>query len=542
MSKFLRSPWLMMILALATPAIGFSLPTSADPISNSWTNSLPQSLSQSSKVAATSIIFVDSNGTNNNGAGTQAAPFRSITAALATNPLPGTIIQIAAGNYNAESGETFPIKIPNGVELKGNESGKGEGVIIKGGGSFFSATFARQNVAMVAGNNAQISGITLTNTNPRGYGLWLESSKNVAIANSTFIGSTHDGIFIAGDANPTITDNLFTQNKGSGISAVGMSSGEIRGNTFDNTGFGLSIAEKSRVLVTNNRIINNRDGIVITNVSTPTFRGNLIANNGSSGMVILKDRSGQPTPDLGTAESPGENIFEGNKKQDINNATAVTYVAVGNKIDPKKIAGALELVGTATAQGLTDIKGHWAEKYIMALSQKKIIGGFKDGTYRPDEPVTRAQFAAILSSAFPQKPVVRAIANFTDVSETFWGYKAIAEAQAKGFMSGYKNNLFLPAENIPRVQVLVALVNGWQLEGGNPEKLDQIYQDAAEIPSYALSAIAAATTNKLVINSEPKLLAPKRNATRAEVAAMIYQTLVNRGLAVVIPSSYIVKQ
>ncbi len=489
--------------------------------------------------ATQAVIYVAPNGSDSVGNGNQNSPVRSITAALAKSQT-GTVIQIATGSYTKDSGETFPLRIPVGVKIQGSD-----GVIISGGGSFFSATFTGQNVAMVAENDTQISGITLTNSNPRGYGLWLESAKNVIISKNTFTNSTHDGIFLTGDASATISDNLFTKNRASGISAVGLSSGEIRNNTFDDTGFGLSIGQKSSVVVVNNRIINNVDGIVLTNATITTLKGNLIANNKRNGLVILKDRNGQPSPNLGTVENPGENIFEGNLLKDINNATGTNMIAVGNKVDAKRVAGLVELIAVArpTAEGLTDIKGHWAEEYIMALSKKGVIGGFQDGTFKPNDPVTRAQFASILSKAFASKPTVRPSSAFVDVPENFWAFKAIDAVQTKGFMSGFKNEVFLPSENIPRVQVLVSLVNGWELKGGNPDNLGKTFADIDQIPEYAVGAIAIATANKLVLNyPNNKVLEPKRNATRAEVAAFVYQTLVNKGQASAIRSNYIVTQ
>jgi parallel beta-helix repeat protein len=535
---FKRSLSVLSLLAVANISASLCLPLIASansrpiPSSRSGSTFISQAPSQSP-----AVINVAPSGNDAGANGSAISPYRSISAALAKS-IAGTIIQIAPGSYTKETGEVFPLKVPVGVKIQGVE-----GVIISGGGAFFSATFAGQNVAMVAESESQISGITLTNSNPRGYGLWLESAKNVVISNNTFLGSTHDGVFLTGEAIATISNNLFTQNKASGISAVGLSSGEISNNTFDNTGFGLSIGQRSSVIVSSNRIINNVDGVVLTNATITTLRDNLIANNNRNGLVILKDRNGQPSPNLGTSDRPGGNIFQGNKLQDINNATGANLIAVGNNVDASKVKGLVELIAVArpNTDGLTDIKGHWAEEYIMALAKLGVIGGFKDGSFKPDDPVTRAQFAAILSRAFASKPEVKSSLAFKDVPENFWAFKAIAFSQTQGFMTGFKNELFLPSENISRVQVLVALVNGWQLKGGDANNLSKIFEDIGQIPDYAVNAIAAATTNKLVLNyPNPKILEPKRNATRGEVAAFVYQTLVNRGMAQAIRSNYLV--
>jgi parallel beta-helix repeat protein len=275
--------------------------------------------------------------------GNVAGTFNSITAALNSNPQPGTVIQLAPGIYSAETGEVFPLKIPSGISLQGSETDKGKQVIIKGGGVFISPTFARQNIAILAGDQTLVSGITLTNSNPRGYALWVESAKDVVIRNNSFVSTTHDGVFLTGATSATVSSNIFSKNRANGISALGISSGEISDNLFEDTGFGLAIGQQSRVTVISNRIVNNRSGVVISNISTPTLRGNLIANCQEDGVVVIKDRKGQPAPDLGTLKDAGKNVFQNNKGKDINNASGVALVAVGNQLSAQKIAGEVDL-------------------------------------------------------------------------------------------------------------------------------------------------------------------------------------------------------
>ena len=275
--------------------------------------------------------------------GNDTQTYRTITAAIAANPQEGTIFQLSNGTYSQTTGESFPIRLPKGAILRGNPSANGNGVVISGGGRFVSPTFASQNIAIAAATNSRIEGITVTNSNPRGYGLWLESSRNVIIANNSFVSSTHDGIFLTGSANAFIGNNLFTNNKGSGISALGTSTGEIRDNKFENTGFGLSIGQQSQVLLANNNISRNVDGIIISNTAQPTLRGNAIADNQRNGLVVLSSSNGSPRPDLGTTVSLGNNTFRNNREFDINNATTIPLVAVGNQINQSRVKGLLDL-------------------------------------------------------------------------------------------------------------------------------------------------------------------------------------------------------
>ena len=294
------------------------------------------------------IVFVSPRGSDANVNGSQSQAFRTLTAAIAANPQEGTIFQLDAGTYSDSNGETFPIRLPRGAVLRGNPNSNGTDVIISGGGRFVSSTFASQNIAIVAANNSRIEGVTVTNSNPRGYGLWLESSRNVSILNNNFSRSTHDGIFLTGSANAYIGNNLFTGNTGSGISAVGTSTGEIRDNRFENTGFGLSIGQQSQVALINNQITRNVDGVIISNTAQPTLRGNTIADNQRNGLVVLSGSSGSPRPDLGTTVSLGNNRFSNNREADINNATTIPLTAVGNQITRSRVKGLLDLTASSS--------------------------------------------------------------------------------------------------------------------------------------------------------------------------------------------------
>ncbi|MFM7601714.1 MAG: DUF1565 domain-containing protein [Pseudanabaena sp.] len=322
------------VLAIAPPMLAH--PALSITQAQTWkTSQLPQTAS---------LIYVAPRA-NPNGNGSPNNPYPSIAAALATKPVAGTVIQLQEGLYSTDTGESFPIILPVGVTLRGAPTARGLNTVIRGGGRFISTSFASQNIAILADNDVRIEGVTVTNPNTRGTAVWVESGKRVMIANNTFINSNREGLFLTGTADAIVSDNVFKRNGANGLSAVGSSTGEIRDNTFENTGFGLAIGQNSRVNVSNNNILNNTDGIIVSNLSAPTLRNNLISDNKRDGIVILKDRKGYPTPDLGTSISLGKNTFRNNLGRDINNNSGVTQVAVGYQLDPKKISGNIAFVG-----------------------------------------------------------------------------------------------------------------------------------------------------------------------------------------------------
>ena len=193
-----------------------------------------------------------------------------------------------------------------------------------------------------------------------------------------------------------------------------------------------------------------------------------------------------------------------------------------------------------------DTQEHWASLFIQGLRSRNLVNGFSDGTFRPNQAMTRAEYATLVQRAFTQ-PKVRHYVPFVDVSSNFWAASAIQKAFEMGFMSGFPDKLFLPQDKITRVQVLVSLVGGLGLAStvntASPiSPLTEIYLDESQIPGYAKDAIATATRAKVVVNS-PNLrtLNPNQAATRGEVAAFIYQALVSIGQASAIASQYIVE-
>ncbi len=295
-------------------------------------------------------LYVDPINGNDAGLGTPQAPLRTLTSAL-SRAQPGIVIQLAPGSYNADSGERFPIAMRPGVVIRGDEATKGQGFVISGGGPFTSPTFAAQSIAMLGANQAELRGVTLTNTARRGYALWLESS-SPAVENNTFTGSTHDGLFITGDSSPRVQNNYFFRNGANGVSIVGSSRPEIRRNVFQKTGFGVNIGQNAAPLIVQNRIVENQDGVIVQANARPVLRGNLIANNVRSGLSALTNAQ----PDLGSQTEPGNNVFRNNGQRDIQNTTrANTIVSVSNQVSQARVSTRVQLVASSGAVPEPDV-------------------------------------------------------------------------------------------------------------------------------------------------------------------------------------------
>ncbi|HEY9656078.1 MAG TPA: S-layer homology domain-containing protein, partial [Crinalium sp.] len=203
------------------------------------------------------------------------------------------------------------------------------------------------------------------------------------------------------------------------------------------------------------------------------------------------------------------------------------------------IASPFIVVPDVTPSVFTDIQGHWAAAFITGLANQNLISGFEDGSFKPDLTMNRAQYAAIIAKDF-NPPPKRPASNFADLPANFWAKPAIDQAYQGGFISGFPDGTFQPGQNVLRLQVWLSLVSGLGLPAGDLSLLNA-YDDRATVPQNAQVQVATATKAKIVVNfPNVRQLNATREATRAEVAAIVYQGLVQAGRSTAINSPYIV--
>ncbi|MGB3653695.1 MAG: S-layer homology domain-containing protein [Rivularia sp. (in: cyanobacteria)] len=200
------------------------------------------------------------------------------------------------------------------------------------------------------------------------------------------------------------------------------------------------------------------------------------------------------------------------------------------------------MVNTST---FPDVKNHWARPFIEALAKRRILNGYPDGSFRPDNSVTRAEFAAIITSTFDRIAKKREYIPFVDVPASHWAFSAIKKSYETVFISGFPNRLFRPANRITRANALVSIVSGLGFTSSVDRDLlgvlPQIYRDYDRIPDYAKIAIAISTKAGLVASyPDINLLNPTLAATRADIAVFVYQALVHLEQAEKIASEYLV--
>ena len=297
------------------------------------TNEIPEVVVPDRETSSQPItIYVDAalgNDTSDN-AGSLASPFATITRALAVAES-GDTVQIEPGTYDTQTGEIFPLEIPAGVDLRGDDLTSGDGIFVVGGGDFLSPTWARQTVTVVARDRTRISGITFSNPFQRGTAIWLESG-SAELANNTFSNNNREGVFVSGTASPEIANNTFTGNGGNGVSFTRTSSGRFEGNTIRDSGYGVAVSETASPAIVNNDIGYNRSGILISGRAQPLVQDNTIADNRQDGIVAIE----RAAPIL-----RGNQIAR-NGQYDIQNITNTPLIVEGTDLASLVVEGLVE--------------------------------------------------------------------------------------------------------------------------------------------------------------------------------------------------------
>ncbi|HEY9735616.1 MAG TPA: DUF1565 domain-containing protein, partial [Trichocoleus sp.] len=173
---------------------------------------------------ASRVIRVDPNRGQDPAQGAASDLFKTLTAAL-RQVNGNTLIQLAAGTYSGESGESFPLTVPAGTFLSGDETNQGKTVVIRGGGAFASPQLGDRNLTLVLQGDAQVRGVTITN--PQGSGIGVAAGRPLVRA-SQIMQCSQDGIVVAGTAMPSILECLLEGLGNQGVVFSQRAKGEMR--------------------------------------------------------------------------------------------------------------------------------------------------------------------------------------------------------------------------------------------------------------------------------------------------------------------------
>ena len=219
--------------------------------------------------------------------------------------------------------------------------------------------------------------------------------------------------------------------------------------------------------------------------------------------------------------------------------TANSIQAVKKSLVPFDLSPFANMTGAAAPtqlQMFPDVpNGYWASCPIDKLATNDVVVGYPDRLFKPSKTISRAEFATMLVKGFDQNMYSYAPEKlFSDVPTNHWASSAITVAVHQNLLKGYPNGTFMPNHNVTRAEALCALAKGVKCPEMDKCKAQQIlsqYSDGNTVPEWAQIPIATALDKGALNDSpNPRMIAPFKDATRAEIASMLQNIRVNAGI------------
>lgn len=182
--------------------------------------------------------------------------------------------------------------------------------------------------------------------------------------------------------------------------------------------------------------------------------------------------------------------------------------------------------GEQNTPTFTDITGHWAEKTIYAAVEAGLFKGTSDTTFSPNDKVNRAMFATILYRLH-KEPAVTGASQFPDAVQGSWYYNAVIWAAENKVVLGMSDGTFAPNQQITREQMAAMLYRYAVYAGHANDTIQPLvgFKDHESVSSWAEEAMAWAVDNGYITGKPGDLLDPKGLATRAEAATILMRFL-----------------
>jgi len=170
-----------------------------------------------------------------------------------------------------------------------------------------------------------------------------------------------------------------------------------------------------------------------------------------------------------------------------------------------------------------DYEGHWAQATIQKWIDEGRASGYPDGSYKPDNNVTRAEFVKMVNGIIDFEG--KGKASYTDVPAAEWYYDYIGIAQEIGYISGYPGGQFGPNDYITREQAASILARIQYLDS-SAAGVDK-FSDKSSISSWAAEAVGAASEAGFISGYNDGSFRPSKNLTRAEAVTMLENVMNN---------------
>ncbi|PAB59396.1 S-layer homology domain-containing protein [Anaeromicrobium sediminis] len=171
----------------------------------------------------------------------------------------------------------------------------------------------------------------------------------------------------------------------------------------------------------------------------------------------------------------------------------------------------------------SDIQNHWSKEFVETMASKYIVKGYEDGTFKPDNKVTRAEFATLLVKTLGLEEV-KYDGEFTDISKDDWYANMVATAAKNNLVGGYEDDTYKPNKTITRAEMAVMIANALEgeVESSVEAKLDKVFNDTLSIPKWARPYVLKAYEADILVGADGSFNADN-NATRGEATTAVYK-------------------
>lgn len=180
------------------------------------------------------------------------------------------------------------------------------------------------------------------------------------------------------------------------------------------------------------------------------------------------------------------------------------------------VIGSLGFVSVSAAE-FSDTSGHWAENEINKWADAGVLNGYTDGTFQPDNNITRAEMAKIIVTELNVQldPVENV---FSDVASDAWYYDSVSRAAAAGYVNGYTDGTFHPGDPITRQEASAVLARAYNIGAGSGSLT---FSDSDIIGDWAMEYVSGLVEANIITGYEDGTFRPTANITRAEVVVML---------------------
>ncbi|OAS13351.1 X2-like carbohydrate binding domain-containing protein [Paenibacillus oryzisoli] len=181
-----------------------------------------------------------------------------------------------------------------------------------------------------------------------------------------------------------------------------------------------------------------------------------------------------------------------------------------------------------------DVETHWAQEAVNNLGSRMIVNGVGNGLFNPNQSMTRVEFAAAMVRALGLKLENSATSPFKDVKSSDWFSGAVQTAHSYGLISGFEDGTFRPQESITREQAMVVIAQAMKITklkpvtAWTPSVSD--FTDSAMLADWAASSVTDMLKAGLVTGRDGSNLAPKEAVSRAEISTLVQRLLQMSGL------------